>query len=117
MTTKSQLQSKIEELENELKMNKITASEAKQVSIQMRKELEVKFFSNQLSLVYDKINQSSHGGYLHCEYPIPSGNVNTEGVLVKIESILKDDGFIVSHRGATSHHHDYVLSISWSEDT
>jgi hypothetical protein len=95
-------------------MNKITSAEAKQASIQMRKELEVKFLSNQLSLVYDKINQSSHGGYLHCEYPIPSGNVNTEGIIAKIESILKEDGFIVSHRDSTSHLHDYVLSISWS---
>ena len=98
-------------------MNKITASEAKQTAIQQRKELEVKFLANQLNLVYDKINQSSHEGYLYCEYSIPSGNVNTEGILAKIESTLKEDGFIVSHRDSTSHHHDYVLSISWSEDT
>ena len=65
-------------------MNKITAAEAKQTAIQQRKELEVKFLANQLNLVYDKINQSSHEGYLRCEYSIPSGNVNTEGVLVKI---------------------------------
>lgn len=98
-------------------MNKITAAEAKQTAIQQRKELEVKFLSNQLNLVYDKINESSYQGYLHCEYSIPSGNVNTEGILAKIESTLKEDGFIVSHRDATSHHHDYVLSILWSEDT
>ena len=101
-------------------MNKITAAEAKQIAIQQRKELEVKFLAEQLNLVYDKINQSSHEGYQYCVYHIPyipSGNVNLESILTKMESTLKEDGFIVSHRDATSDYYAYVLSIRWSDDT
>jgi hypothetical protein len=97
----------------ETHMNKITAAEAKQVSIQMRKELEVKFFSNQLSLAYEKIKESSMDGYLHCEYSVPTGNVNIEEIVTKIESTLREDGFSVSRRDSTSHHFECILTIGW----
>lgn len=95
----------------QLPKNKITANQAKLISIKNKEQKMNEMFEYNLNLVYDKITHSSQSGNNSTFHFMCDSFYFSEVIVKKIESILIQDGYIVD--GSPGSSGGYGFLIRW----
>lgn len=105
------METEITMIDYKLPKNKITANQAKLISIKHKEQKMNEMFEYNLNLVYDKISHSAESGYNSTSHFMCDSFYFSEAIVKKIESILIQDGYIVY--GSPGSSGGYGFSISW----